>query len=118
MAYFKIGQNDYSSIVSGLKVSKTNKYNSQVNAAGNTIVDYINTKRGFEVTIIALDDTKMAQLQSDLDAFNISVSFRNPQTNLLEENVNCIIPTHQIEYYTIQVDKVMYKAMTLKITEL
>ena len=118
MAYFKIGQNDYSSIVSGLKVSKANKYNAQVNAAGNTIVDFINTKRSFDVEIIALDDTKMAQLQRDLDAFNISVSFRNPQTNTLEENVNCIIPTHQIEYYTIQVNKVMYKAMTLKITEL
>ena len=118
MAYFKIGQNDYSSIVSGLKVSKANKYNAQVNAAGNTIVDFINTKRSFDVEIIALDDTKMAQLQRDLDAFNISVSFRNPQTNTLEENVNCIIPTHQIEYYTIQVNKVMYNAMTLKITEL
>lgn len=118
MAYFKIGQNDYSSIVSGLKVSNTNKYTSQTNAAGNTVVDYINTKRSFEVSVIALDDTKMAQLQSDLASFNISISFRNPQTNALEENVNCIIPTHDIEYYTIQVNKVMYKAMTLKITEL
>lgn len=118
MAYFKIGQNDYSSIVSGLKVSSTNKYNSQTNAAGNTVVDLINNKRSFEVSIIALDDTKMAQLQSDLASFNISISFRNPQTNVLEENVNCIIPTHDIEYYTIQANKVMYKAMTLKITEL
>ena len=118
MAYFMIGKNDYSSIVSGLKVSNTNRYNSQTNAAGDTVVDYINTKRSFEVGIIALSDTKMAQLEDDLAAFNISISFRNPQTNELEENVNCIIPSHDIEYYTIQANKVMYKAMTLKITEL
>ena len=118
MAYFKIGQNDYSAITSGLKVINTNAYHSQTNAAGDTVVDYITTKRNIEVTVIALDDTKMAQLQSDLAQFNVSISFRNPQTNLLEENVNCIIPTHEIEYYTIQANKVMYKAMTLKITEL
>ena len=118
MAYFMIGENDYSSIVSGLKVSNSSTYNAQTNAAGDTVVDYINTKRSFEVSVIALDDTKMAQLQSDLAQFNLSISFRNPQTNALEENVNCIIPSHDIEYYTIQANKVMYKAMTLTITEL
>lgn len=118
MAYFKIGENDYSSIVSGLKVINNSTYNAQLNAAGDTVVDYINTKRNFEVSVIALDDTKMAQLQSDLAQFNLSISFRNPQTNILEEAVDCIIPTHEIEYYTIQANKVMYKAMTLKITEL
>nr|DAJ70483.1 MAG TPA: hypothetical protein [Caudoviricetes sp.] len=32
--------------------------------------------------------------------------------------MNCIIPTTDIEYYTIRADKVSYKAMTLKFTEL
>ena len=118
MAYFKIGENDYSPIVSGLKVLNINNYNSQTNAAGDTVVDYINTKRNIEVSIIALDDTKMAQLQNDLAQFNVSISFRNPKTNLLEENINCIIPDHEIDYYTIQANKVMYRALTLTFIEL
>ena len=36
----------------------------------------------------------------------------------LEENINCIIPENNVEYYTIQINKVMYKAFTLKIIEL
>ncbi len=118
MAYFKIGENDYSPIVSGLKVLNINNYNSQTNAAGDTVVDYINTKRNIEVSIIALDDTKMVQLQNDLAQFNVSISFRNPKTNLMEENINCIIPDSEIEYYTIQANKVMYKALTLTFIEL
>ena len=118
MSYFKINDTDYSKYVNGLKVNKTAVYNAQTNAAGNTVVDYINAKREIEVGIIPLDDTAMAQLQTAIDAFNVSISFRNPKTNALEENVNCIIPENNIEYYTIQVNKVMYKAFTLKIIEL
>ncbi|MGM9543612.1 MAG: hypothetical protein ACI3T9_01380 [Romboutsia timonensis] len=118
MAYFKIGDTDYSKYVNELKIKKASNYNSQTNAAGDTVVDYINSKRSIEVGIIPLDDTAMAQLQTDIDSFNVSISFRNPKTNQLEENVNCIIPEDEVEYYTIQVNKVMYKAFTLKFTEL
>lgn len=118
MAYFKINNIDYSTYTSGLKVSKSTNYTSQVNAAGDTVVDYINSKRTIEVTIIPMNDTEMAQLQAELDKFNVSISFRNPNTNALEENINCIIPDTKIEYYTIQVNKVMYNALTLSFTEL
>lgn len=118
MAYFKIGGVDYSSCVNELKVNRNNNYTAQTNAAGDTVVDYINSKRTIEVGIIPLMDNMMAQLLADLDAFNVSISFRNPQTNILEENVNCIIPSTDVEYYTIQANKVMYKAFTLKFTEL
>lgn len=118
MTYFKIGNTDYSLIVNKLKIDKKNVYNSQTNAAGDSVVDLINTKRTIEVGIIPLDDAAMAQLQTDIDAFNVSISYRNPQTNELEEGVNCIIPSSGVEYYTIQIDKVKYKAFTLKFTEL
>ena len=118
MAYFKINNIDYSSYTSGLKVNKSTNYTSQVNAAGDMVVDYINSKREIEATIIPMDDAEMAQLQTELDKFNVSISFRNPNTNTLEENVNCIIPNTEITYYTIQVNKVMYNAITLKFTEL
>lgn len=118
MAYFKIGNNDYSMYVNGLKIGKASNYNAQTNAAGDSVVDFINQKRTIEVGIIPLDDTVMAKLQADIDAFNVSISFRNPNTNELETGVNCIIPASEVDYYTIQANKVLYKKMTLKFTEL
>ena len=118
MAYFKIGDKDYSAIVNELKVNKQTNYNAQTNAAGDTVVDYINSKRVIEVGIIPLNDTDMAELLNSIDAFNVLISYRNPRTNVLEDGVNCIIPESAIEYYTIQVNKVMYRALTLKFTEL
>ena len=118
MAYFKIGEQDFSHCVSSLKVTRSNNYNAQTNAAGDTVVDYINRKRGFEVGIIALDDADMKKLMSAIDNFNVSISYRDPQTGALVEGVNCIIPDTDIEYYTIQNRKVSFKACTLKFTEL
>ena len=117
MAYFKIGKTDFSNIVNELKIDKTSNYNSQTNAAGDTVVDYINTKRIIEVGIIPLDDTDMANLQTAINDFKVMISFRNPRTNQLE-TIFCIIPESGIEYYTIQANKVMYKAFKLKFIEL
>ena len=118
MAYFKIGENDYSLYCNHLKVTKTASYRAQTNAAGNTVVDNANSKRIIEVGIIPLNDTVMKKLLTDVDNLEVYVSFRNPITNELAENVHCIIPTTAPEYYTIQVNKVMYKAFTLTFTEL
>lgn len=116
MTYFKIGKTDFSNIVNELNINNTSNYNSQTNAAGNTVVDYINTKRIIEVGIIPLDDTDMAKLQTAINDFNVMISFRNPRTNQLE-TIFCIIPESGIEYYTIQANKVMYKAFKLKFIE-
>ena len=116
MAYVKIGKTDFSNIVNELKIDKTSNYNSQTNAAGDTVVDYINTKRIIEVGIIPLDDTDMANLQTAINDFKVMISFRNPRTNQLE-TIFCIIPESGIEYYTIQANKVMYKAFKLKFIE-
>lgn len=117
MAYFKIGKTDFSNIVNELKVDNTSNYNSQTNAAGDTVVDYINTKRIIEVGIIPLDDTAMAELQTAINDFKVMISFRNPKTNQLE-TIFCIIPESGVEYYTIQANKVMYKAFRIKFIEL
>lgn len=118
MAYFMIDGTDYSMFVNELNVSKEANYNAQTNAAGNTVVDFINHKRVIEVGIIPLDGEDMAALQAELDKFNVYISFRNPLTNALEENVNCIIPSNEVEYYTIQVNKVLYNGCKLKFIEL
>lgn len=117
MSYFKINDKDFSAYVSGLKVNKAATYTAQTNAAGNTVVDYINSKRTIEVEIIPLNDAAMLELQSALAAFNVSVAFRDPQTNALE-TANCIIPEANVEYYTIQVSRVLYNAVTLTFIEL
>ena len=117
MSYFKINNNDYSMYVSALKIDSVNNYNAQTNAAGNTVVDYINTKRTIDVTIIPLDSAAMANLQNDIESFGVLLSFRNPKTNILE-NINCIIPSNNVDYYTIQDNKVMYNAFALKFIEL
>lgn len=117
MEYFKINGTDLSMYVSGLKISKTATYTSQTNAAGNTVVDYINTKRQLDVSIIALDDAVMKVIQPILDAFSVIIEYRDTTTGELA-TVNAILPTNQIEYYTIRADKVMYKAFNLTFTEL
>lgn len=117
MEYFKINGKDISMYVSGLKINKSANYTSQTNAAGNTVIDYINTKRTIEVSIIALDDAAMKVIQPILDAFSVSIQYRDTTTGELA-TVSAILPTNQIEYYTIRNDKVMYKAFNLTFTEL
>lgn len=118
MAYFKIGSHDYSNSVCELKISKKHNYNSQTNAAGNTVVDYINQKREIEVGIIPLSDSAMAALQADIDNFNVKISYLEPKTKTLVSGVDCIIPENNVEYYTIQVGKTLFKQFNLKFIEL
>lgn len=117
MSYFKINGVDYSDCVNALTVEKEANYSAQTNAAGNTVVDFINHKRTIEVGIIPLDGEKMAQLQSAIDGFEVTISFLNPSTNALED-VSCIIPDNEVEYYTIQAGKTMLNAFSLTFTEL
>lgn len=118
MTYFKINGKDFSHYVSELKVNREAKYNAQTNAAGNTVVDYVNSKREIEVGIIPLDSVSMIEIQAELTQFEVNISFRNPITGAVEEDIPCIIPNDEIEYYTIQGNKVLYKAMNLTFEEL
>lgn len=118
MSYFKIGNKDFSACVNELKVKKEANYNAMTNAAGNTVIDYINSKRTIAVGIIPLTDAAMVELLQAIDGINVSISFHNPVTNALEENVNCIITENEIEHYTIQAGKVLYKALSLEFIEL
>ena len=118
MAYFKINGHDYSMYVNSLKVGRMAIYKSAVNAAGNTVVKYLNNKRTFTVGIIPLDDTSMAALQRDVNSFTVTVSYRDPETNKLVENVKCYIQVNDVEYYTIQAGNVKYNQYLLTILEL
>lgn len=118
MAYFKINNVDYSMYVNKLIVENVHNYNAQVNAAGDTVVDYINRKRTITVGIIPVDDEAMRNLQTAIKLFNVSITFRNPETGELEENLNCILPDTEIEYYTIRANNVSYNGFELTFSEL
>ena len=118
MAYFKINNTDFSMCVNKLDIKKAVNYTAQTNAAGNTVVDYINSKRQITVGIIPLSGEDMQALQSAISEFGVNISFQNPETNALEENVACIIPDNAVSYYTIQAGKVLFNAFTLTFTEL
>lgn len=118
MGYFKIGNTDFSMYVSNLKITYNNNYTAQTNAKGDTVVDYLNTKRTIEVKIIAIDDYVMKNILAAINSFNVSISYRNPKTNVLEEGVKCVIPTNAVDYFTIQSNKVLYNGFSLKFVEL
>lgn len=117
MSYFKINNNDYSMYVNELKVKTSTTYRAQTNAAGDTVVDNQKAKRTIEVGIIPLSDTIVKQIMEDVEAFKVNISFLNPNTAVVE-TVLCIIPSNEVEYYTIRADKVQFKAFNLKFTEL
>lgn len=117
MAYLKINNIDYSMYCNKLTVSKEANYNAQTNAAGNTVVDLINHKRTVSVGIIPLDAAAMVNLQAAIDSFNVTLTYLNPATGALD-SINCIIPSSNVDYYTIQVGKVLYKAFELEFIEL
>jgi type III secretory pathway component EscV len=69
------------------------------------------------VVIVPLNNDIMAQLQANINQFNVSISFLNPETKALE-TINCIIAKNEPEYYTIQETKTMFKALALTFEEL
>lgn len=118
MAYFKMWGVDLSQFVSGLKVSKAANYNARTNAAGNTVVELINTKRTIEVTFIPIaDDMYMRAILSYINNLTLDITYRNPNT-ATEETVSVMIPSNEVEYMTIQENKVIYKPFTLTFIEL
>lgn len=115
--FFKINNNDYSMYVNKLIVGTEHFYDMRTSANGADRITHRYKRRTLEIGIIPLDDTAMTNLLADVDKFRVSISFRDPQTNTLVENMTCIIPTSLIEYYTIQVGNVKYKAFSLQIKE-
>lgn len=117
MTYLKINNNDYSMFVNELKANRNANYNVETNAAGDSVVDYINHKWKIEVGIIPLDSAVAANLLNEIEAFNVSISFLNPISGELE-SIDCFIASSNVEYYTIQANNTMLKAFKLKFIEL
>ena len=120
MTYFKINGYDYSRCVNQLNIQKVANYTTQMNAAGNSVVEYINSKRTITVGIIPLTADDVENLHTalaDKGSIEMDIQFLNPETNSIDE-AHCILPDTAISYYTIQADKVLLNAFTLVFTEL
>ena len=117
MAIFKIGNTDFSDLVTGLKVGYETLVsdNSGRNAAGDTVLDVINTKRKIYVT---LRHTTFAEMQSFLAAvepFQVTISYLDPKTNALK-TASTYIGTPEPEFYNVSHS--LYKPMNLNFIEL
>jgi hypothetical protein len=126
MAYFRIHTTtedltteivDFSQYVNKLSIQTNHIYKSSTNASGNTSVRYINSKKVITVGIIPLNASVNKDLLEVLNSFKLRVEYLDPVTGELERAV-CILPKHNIEYYTIQADKVQTKAYILTFEEL
>lgn len=116
MAYLKINGHDYSQYVNKLLVDTKHKYTARENASGNLLVKYITKKHNIQVGIIPLDAEALSNLMSDINRFEVTVQYLDPETKVLK-TAECIIPINSVEYYTIQADKVLTKAFNLTFEE-
>lgn len=117
MQYLKINGEDFSNLVSILKVGKKQHFKSMVTAAGNTLAKPINSKYIVEVGFRALTSAEMMRLQTHIGKLRVSISFLEPATNSIK-TVSCMLSASLVEYYTIQDDEILYKPFTLQFTQL
>lgn len=117
---FQIQGVDYTSLVSSLKVSYTHNYSTQQNAAGNTVVDYINCKRVIEVGFISTTEDSVRGLLAFFDPFSITITFKDPGYVISNglSSAFCMVDTFAVDYYTIRDGCVMCKPFTVRFIEL
>lgn len=114
---FKIGEADFSSLISGLKVGYETLVSdsSGRNANGDTVIDIINTKRKIYVTLRHTTVAEMKNFLAAVEPYVVTVSYLDPKTNTLQ-TANTYIGTPEPEYFNI--NKSLYKPMSLNFIEL
>lgn len=118
MAYFKINNANFSSIVSGLKVGYETLVSdsSGRNAAGNSVIDVINRKIKLYVNIRHTTNDEMESFLKAIKDYVVSVAYLDPETQTLK-TITAYTGTPEPEFYTIS-DKTIYKPMSLNFIEL
>ena len=116
--YFKIGNTDFSNLVSGLKVGFETLVsdNSGRNANGDTVIDVINKKKKVYITFRHTTDAEMKSILAAIQDYVVNISFLNPLNNTMT-TITAYTGTPEPEYYTIS-DKTIYKPMSLNFIEL
>lgn len=119
MAYLKIGDKDFSSLVSGLKVGFETLVsdNSGRNASGNTVIDIVNEKVKLYLNLRHTTEEEMNSFLAAIQSYVFNVSFRNPRSGELT-TIQAYTGTPEPEYYTIQDGFVLYKPLSINFIEL
>ena len=104
MAYFKIGNTDFSSLVAkgGLKVDYETLVadTSGRNAQGDMPVDIINHKYKVSVNFIPMTPSQVSTLMSAIDNYVVTIYFQNPKTNSLTQ-ITAYTSTPSISWNTL-----------------
>lgn len=118
MAYFKIGNVDFSAMVSGLKVGYETLVSDQSgrNAAGDTVIDVINRKTKLYVTFRHTTADEMNRLLQAVKGFVLSVTYLDPETKQ-QKTITAYTGTPEPEYYTIS-NKTIFNPLSLNFIEL
>lgn len=116
MTYFKINGVDFSMYVNKLKVATEHSYKGGINAQGRIMAQYRGTSKIVEVGIIPLDDDSLASLIEQINKFAVTIEYLDPETKQLQ-SIDCIVPEHAVDYYTIQAGNVMLNAFSLTFTQ-
>ena len=119
MSYLMIGNTDLSGYVKNLKVGYETLVSDKSgrNANGDTVVDVINKKVKLYVTFRPMDSAEMAQVLSAFDGYVVSVTYRDPKTNI-NKTITCYTSTPEPDYYCILDGKVIYKEMSTNFIQL
>ena len=114
---FKIGNQDFSDLVSGLKIGYETLVSdsSGRNANGDTVLDVINMKRKIYVTLRHTTIAEMKSFLSAIEPFQVDVSYLDPKTNTMK-SARTYTGTPEPEYYSVS--KSLYKPMSLNFIEL
>lgn len=117
MTIFKIGNNDFSDLVAGLKVGYETLVsdNSGRNAAGDTVLDVINRKRKIYISLRHTTIAEMQRFLSAISNYQVTITYLDPQTNTLK-TANTYTGTPEPDYFNIS--KSLYKPMSINFIEL
>lgn len=118
MAYLTINGVDFSHLVNELRVSRAHNFNAQTNAAGDTVVDYVNVKRTITAGFVTMPEAEAKALFAELGAFSVTLGYRDPKSGVLEDDAVYIVPEVEADYYTIQTGRVLLNGFTAEFTEL
>ena len=118
MHYFKINDENFSFLVSGLKVGFETlvSENSGRNAAGDSVIYVINENTKLYITLRHTTDEEMQSFLDAIQSYVVEVEFLNPKTKALTK-ITTYHGTPEPEYYTIST-KTIYKPMNINFIEL
>ena len=108
---------DFSGLVSGLKVGYETLVSdsSGRNAAGDTVLDIINTKRKLYVTLTYTTTQQMQEFLEAIAPYQVTVQYLDPKTNTLKY-VSAYTGTPEPEFYNVKLG--IYKPMNINFIEL